>query len=201
MIPATWQEVTLENFYPLERTLKEEPKDEVEKHDLLVKRACFISDMEVEEVQELTMNELLVVDKLLRTPLPTKLNLSFKLNGRLYVVKLDPTKWDAWRYKAVMNECRNIGSDNLHKLMFLVSVEIKNRFSTKEIKCPPEEVEERMEEFKQLSVALANPLVVFFYNLSNDLTENILSFSEAQMKKMKMTLNQETDYLKNSDGL
>lgn len=210
-IPTTWDKVTLENYYPFERTLGEEnfkgweeltqEELEVKKLDLRIKRACLLTDIEVEDALKMTMEQLSAVDVLIKTPYPGKVRKSFKFKGKRYKVLLDPRKWDAGRYQSIMNECRNKDSDNVHKLMYLVSVEVKNRFSKKEIELDPDEIEARINEFKQLPVSIANPIGVFFWNLYKLLTELTLSYSEIEMQKKLKMMKKEEDSLRNMAGL
>ena len=210
VIPSTWDKVTLENYYPFERTLGEDEFEgweelsaeelEVKKLDLRVKRACFLSDSDPEDIMQMTIEELSAVDKLIKTPYPSKAKNTFKFKGKRFRVLLDPRKWDAWRYQAIMNECRNEGGGNIHKLMYLVTVEVKHKWSKKEIKIEPDEIEQRINDFKQLSVAVANPIGVFFWNLYNVLTEVTLSYSETEMEKLTKITKEAEDSLRNMDG-
>lgn len=200
MIPTNWSQVTLENFYPFARTLEETPKTDLEEFDLMVKRACFLSDMDVEDIMQLPEDEINKVNNLLRTPYPTKINKYIRHKGQLYRVILNPNAESAWRYKAIMNECRNEKGDNLHKILYLCCVPIKSMWNKKEVTIPAHEVEELMNGFKQLPYSIVNPIVVFFCNLSKSLTENILLYSEDQMKKMKTIVDKQIDSLKSMDG-
>ena len=199
MIPTNWSQVTLENFYPFARTLSEEPKTELQMLELMIKRACFLSNEEVEVIEDLPAEELNKVNELIATPYPTKINKFIRFKGQLYKVILDPRKEKSWRYKAIMNECRKEG-DNLHRLMYLCCVPIKSILNQKEIEVPAHEVAERMESFKQLPISIVNPIVVFFCSHSKTLTENILSFSDQELRKMNKTIQEEIEYFKNMDG-
>ena len=95
---------------------------------------------------------------------------------------------NAWKEKDVQ----------LHRLMFSVCVPINWRGKDQDLK--PYEVQERLNEFKSMPMTIANPIVVFFWALSNDLTQSILQFSNSKMKEMNKMVTTEIDSIKSMAG-
>jgi len=183
MIPTNWSQVTLESYVPFQKTLDEVPETELQKHDLRVKRACLLANVEPEVIMNMTMDEIAKVDDLIKSPRPTKIVKSFRINGQTYRVKLDPRKYNAGEYMAVMNACKDNGGENLHRILFLVCEPVNNWGRKK--KFTPDEFEARMKDFKQLPVSIAYPIAVFFWTLSRKLTDVILDYSEETMTKQR----------------
>ena len=96
-----------------------------------------------------------------------------------------------------MNACKE-KDVQLHRLMFSVCVPINWMGKDQDLK--PYEVQERLNEFKSMPMTIANPIVVFFWNLSNDLTQSILQFSNSKMKEMNKMVTTEIDSIKNMAG-
>ena len=199
MLPKNWDDITLEQYIAIYKTLDEEPKDAMAQLDLLVKRVCLLTNLEPDFVEEnCSMNDLNYMADFLKKPMPTKLIQKFRFNGRLYKVKLDPNKYKAGEYMAVMNACKNSKPDGLPRIMFSVCKEI-NVFG-KDIEVSPEKIHDRIEEFKQLPLKIANPIALFFSMLSSNLMETTLKYSTEQVMKATADLQVEIDCLKDSDG-
>lgn len=207
MIPTNWNDVTLESYVPYRKTFEEYTEEQVEKMtpeafelarlDLRIKRACLLANVEPEEILKLTQEELLKVDDLEKIPIPTKIAKSFRINGQTYKPQLDPRKYTGGEYMAVMNACKDKGSDNIHRILFLVCKPVN--VWGKEIKFEAHEIEARMNDFKKLPVSIAYPIALFFWNLSRVLTDATLDYSSELMKKQREEM--EAAYLAATDGL
>lgn len=199
MLPKNWNDITIEQYVAVYKTLDEQPKDAEAQLNLLIKRTCLLTFKEPEWVEDnLTMNDLAKMQDFLKSELPTKLIKEFRFKGRRYKVDIDPTKYDAGRYMSVMNQLKDSKIDNLHKIIFLICREVDWKGKTVEV--PIDELADRIDSFRELPMKIANPLSVFFYNLSNNLTDVILKYSTEQMKKAKELVQTEVDYLENSVG-
>ena len=183
MIPSSWDSVTVESYVPFQKTLSENPQSESEAYDLRIKRACLLANVDVDEVLNLPHKELMKVDDLLKKPIPTKIIKRFRLKGHLYQAHLDPRKYTAGEYMAVMNACKDKGAENIHRILFLVCRPINKVGSI--ITIPPDEVEQRINDFKELPVSIGYPIALFFWNLSKKLTDATLDYSTEILKKVK----------------
>ena len=194
MLPKNWNDITIEQYVAVYKTLEEEPKDAEAQLNLLIKRTCLLTFKEPEWVEDnLTMNDLAKMQDFLKSELPTKLIADFRFKGRKYKADIDPTKYDAGRYMSVMNQLKDSKIDNLHKVIFLICREVD--WKGKTIEVPIEELGQRIEDFKELPLKIANPLSVFFYSLSDNLTNAILEYSTELMKKAQEKIQEEMSYL------
>ena len=208
MIPKSWDKITIEQFVELQGTLKEEPKTDRENFDLQVKRVCFLTNLEVEEALKLPTSISTDVNKLLKTPMPTQLLKTFKLNGVRYKVILDARKLNGSRYIAVMNTAKRGAVKNLHQVMYNICQPIRFGFRSKfpfigwkEYDFEAHEVEDRINDFKQLTLDIANPVSVFFSAVSKSLTIALEDYSLQELKKMtKLTQDLATDLKEDMDG-
>lgn len=183
MIPRNWNDITVEKFVELQKTFKEKPQTELERHDLLVKRALILTDLEIEEIENLPINELNRVDELIAKPFG-KMPTHIRLNKRIYRVIINPTVESSKRFKMVMNACKE-GDENLHRIIYSVCVPIKNLWSKKEKEMQAWEVQQCVEDFKQLPAGTALSIWLFFCQLSNELSNVTLQFLEQKMKQMQ----------------
>jgi len=199
MLPKNWDNITIEQYVAVYKTLSEDPKDAEAQLNLLVKRVCLLTNQEPEWVEDnCTMQDLAKMQDFLKSDLPTKLITDFRFEGRRYKVDIDPTKYDAGRYMSVMNQLKDQKIENLHKVIFQVCREVDWKGKTIEIDL--KELPQRIESFKQLPLKVANPISVFFWSLSNNLTDVTLQYSISQMEKAKKALQTEIDCLNDSVG-
>lgn len=196
-IPKDWSDITVGQFQEYQKTLGEEPNNVLEEQDLLERRAMALTGFDWDQLGQLTMKQLYAINNIPKTDIKGKLKKRIKVAGRRYRVILDPTKEESLRYKMVMNACKE-KDVQLHRLMFSVCVPINWMGKDQDLK--PYEVQERLNEFKSMPMTIANPIVVFFWNLSNDLTQSILQFSNSKMKEMNKMVTTEIDSIKNMAG-
>lgn len=190
-IPTTWKEVNIEQFVELQEALNEKPVTDLEIVNNKILQAVILSGLSVEEVENLPFNELEKVNKLLNTELPNKVRKYFKLNGIKYRVIYDARRLNGSRYIAVMNSAKRGTLKSLHQVMYSISQPVKFGFKKKfpfigynEYEFEAHEVEDRINDFKELSIDIANPVSVFFSNLSKVLTEVLEDSLLNQTKKM-----------------
>lgn len=199
MLPNNWNDITIEQYVAVYKTLDKEPTTPEAKLDLLVRRVCLLTNKEPEWVEDnCTMQDLSKMQDFLKSDLPLKIIKNFRFNGKRYTVDLDPTKYDAGRYMSVMNQLKDQRIENLHKILFQVVREVDWRGRT--IEPDLNKLYETIEGFKQLPLKIANPISVFFCSLSENLTQSTLEYSTNQMKKVTKDLQKEIDYLNDSAG-
>lgn len=200
MIPKNWDNITIDQYAALKKTESVKPKDELEEHDLRVQRACIITGLDLNEINSWPFKELLKVDDLMKTPLPTKIIKTFRLNGKLYRFRENPKKYSGGEYCAIMNACKDASVSreselkSMHRLCYLICKPV-NILGFKQKITEPEEIEKRIDDFKQLPLKIANPMALFFWALSETLTDAILVYSTDQMNMMNKDLQKETSYL------
>ncbi len=215
VIPRRWNQVSIERYNQLVKTIDEKQKLPVDVTtlteaqiyaiqiadlELMIKRCLILTDLEYEQAEALATRELMKVNELIAKPIKNKLTRFFKLDGQLYEICLNPTKENARRYMNVMNACKEDGVTNMHRIMFAISKPINNVFRKKEVKIAPENIDAVVESFRQVPISIAKPVVVFFCNLSIRLTKDSLEFSNRQMKKIQELLKAEADSLNATVG-
>lgn len=199
MLPKNWDDITLEQYVAINKTLGEQPKDDEANWRLLIKRVSYLTGKDPEWVEDnLTINDLNRMREFLKMDLPTKIIRHFRLNGKRYVVDLDPTKYNAGRYMAVMNQLKDQRPEAIHKVLFQVCREID--WKGKTIDPDLNKLAETIESFKQLPLKIANPIRFFFAMLSENLTNDTLLYLTNQAKTMTKELQEEIDYLNDSAG-
>ena len=199
MIEENWDNVTIDQYVAIKKTEAIIPKDKLEEHDLRVQRACILTDLDLDVINAWSFEELLKVDKLMETDLPTRVIKRFKVNGNRYRFKENPKKYSGGEYSAIMNACKDGGLNNLHRLCYLIS-QPKNVLGFNKKVTDPEDIEKRIEDFKQLPLKVANPMAVFFWTLSEVLTDVILDYSTKKMMKITEQVQKEISYLEGTDG-
>ena len=198
-VPNNWDNVTIDQYVAIKKTEAIIPKDKLEEHDLRVQRACILTDLDLDVINAWSFEELLKVDKLMETDLPTRVIKRFKVNGNRYRFKENPKKYSGGEYSAIMNACKDGGLNNLHRLCYLIS-QPKNVLGFNKKVADPEDIEKRIEDFKQLPLKVANPMAVFFWTLSEVLTDAILDYSTKKMMKITEQVQKEISYLEGTDG-
>lgn len=199
MLPKNWDDITLEQYVAISKTLCEQPKDDEANWRLLIKRVSYLTGKDPDWVEDnLTINDLNRMREFLKMDLPTKIIRHFRLNGKRYVVDLDPTKYNAGRYMAVMNQLKDQRPEAIHKVLFQVCREID--WKVKTIEPDLNKLPETIESFKQLPLKIANPIRFFFAMLSENLTNDTLLYLTNQAKTMTKELQEEIDYLNDSAG-
>lgn len=193
-------------------------------------RVCYLTGCEPEEAKKVTTKEYARTQRLVKIPLPVKLKLKFKLNGIRYRIiyqhdrmtgersdaiskldtinKLDASKMDGGGYASIMNCAKRGHLDTLHQIMFLLSEPVKWGFRKKWIflgwkayDFKEYEVEDRINDFQHLTMEIANPVAVFFCNLSKVLTIGLEDYSLSEMNKMTTKMKKLQQELENdSDG-
>jgi hypothetical protein len=75
-------------------------------------------------------------------------------------------------------------------------------FRKKYIKLEDHQTIELIDQFKDIPMSVANPIAVFFFNLSTEFTRILNDYSDQKLKEMNKILDQtKTDLLKDTDGL
>jgi len=196
MIPKNWKGVTITQYEAVGEIMQPPIKDDLDKIQRYIDVLEILTGEDAEVIRKLPISELLTTNKLLNTKIPNKIPKYIKLKGNMYKVILDIQKEDADRYMMLMNALK---SNKTEQIMFSVFKPIKWRWG-KEIELDPIESAKRIAHFKELPATIAMPVKVFFCNLSTELTDAILRYSEKRLKEMNKTMEQQTDYLKSLDG-
>lgn len=207
MIPNNWDNVTLEGFAAFNRSLKEEPANDIESIELMIKQVMYITDCEVEEAELATIDDFKQLKKLINTEKPQRLIKTFKLNGIKYRFKLLSGTRSGGELTAINNVSKRGVIDNLHQIMFLISEPLKFGFKKqfpfigwKPYTFDNVEVPDRINDFKQMTLKVANPAAVFFSKVRKELQPLLANYlievmmeQQREMKELEQDLKSLTD--------
>lgn len=191
MIPKKWDKVPLERFVHYLEYVYEEPETLEERFDLLYKKTCAILGCTFQEAQQLSLEDQKNLVRLFTKPMPTRLMLSFKHKGKRYRPVIKVRELSGAKYTAIKNAAKRGTKDNLHHILYLVCDEYKFGFKRRfpfigwsKVEQTDEEIEQGINDFKTLPMEVANPISLFFLNLSKKLSDLLNDYSIQTMKKM-----------------
>lgn len=191
IIPKSWSKVTIGQYAELELLgdYDKENPDEILKRKTT--EAHILTGLDVEEIDKLTVEEIIQMRDFLDSNLPTVVKQSFKLKGIRYEVELNPTRLSKGQFVSVLNLIRGGAVKNMHQVLFNICKPYKRRFLyRKYYSFEPGEVRERIADFKSVTMDIANPVMVFFCNLSQELSNHTQLFLDAKMKQMNQMVKQ-----------
>lgn len=204
-IPTKWSEVSLQQYIELETLPKLDTDNEEEILKRKIVEAHILTGLSVEEIDKLPFGELYKIKELLSSKRPYKIRKRFKLNGIRYKVQLNPTKLNSDRFLSVLNLSRKDPVKKMPQILLNICTPYKRTlFGRKYYDLEPDEFVKRIDDFKELKMSIANPILVFFYNLSEVLQQTILKYSENKMtqiqKEMKQTQAELLKLQESTDG-
>jgi hypothetical protein len=155
-----------------------------------------------EEAANIGLDKLNQVNQLFKSDKPTKIVKEIRLNGQHFEFELNPNKLTASQYAGVMEATKDIDI-NLHLFLFHLARPYNySWFRKKYIKLEDHQTIELIDQFKDIPMSVANPIAVFFFNLSIEFTRILNDYSDQKLKEMNKILDQtKTDLLKDTVGL
>lgn len=226
-IPKNWNKVTIGGYNAFLKSVNSEEEETPVSSiiDTQIMRVCYLTGCQPEEAELCTTPEYAKVQNLVKQPLPQQLkHFQFKLKGirykllfqskdltgkRIKAIKtLDARKMNAGQYAAHMNVAKRGYLDNLHQVMFNLCQPMRFVFKKsfpfigwKPYEFEPQEVEQRIAEFKELTMDIVNPAAVFFCKVSKKLTNVLEESLMENLEKMNKKLEKaQADLLEYSDG-
>jgi len=190
-----WSKITIEQFVKTQAIINQEPVDELDLHAQKKLIAEIITGKSIEEIENMLMSDIDNIYLECLTPsLPQKIVKRFKLNGVKYEFDLEATDLTSGRYMSIMESIKGNPLDNLHSVLFNIAHPIKrNALGVfKRYNFEANEVHKRIEDFKQMPIFIANPIAVFFCNLSRALTDVSVDSSLAKLNLMKREMEELT---------
>lgn len=190
-----WNKITIEQFVKTQAIINQEPEDELDLHAQKKLIAEIITGKSIEEIENMLMSDIDNIYLECLTPsLPQKIVKRFKLNGVKYEFDLEATDLTSGRYMSIMESIKGNPLDNLHSVLFNIAHPIKrNALGVfKRYNFEANEVHKRIEDFKQMPIFIANPIAVFFCNLSRALTDVSVDSSLAKLNLMKREMEELT---------
>lgn len=191
-IPNSWADISLAQFQEYQNTLEEVPIDAEEEQLLLERRAIALTGWSQDEIDKLTQAQLYHINNITKKDIAGKLRKRIKVNGKRYRVMQYPHKEESMRNKAIMHACKK--KEPLYKLLFLICVPID--WLGRDVELKSWEFQERLNDFKNVPITVANPIIVFFWTISNELTNLTLQYSDQTLIQMKKKVETEIDSMK-----
>jgi hypothetical protein len=199
--PKNWSDITIRKY--IERVkLSRKSGSELETIEQMIKLAAVTFECSEEEAANIGLDKLNQVNQLFKSEKPTKIVKEIRLNGQHFEFELNPNKLTASQYAGVMEATKDIDI-NLHLFLFHLARPYNySWFRKKYIKLEDYQTIELIDQFKDIPMSVANPIAVFFFNLSTEFTRILNDYSDQKLKEMNKLLDQtKTDLLKDTDGL
>jgi hypothetical protein len=199
--PKNWSDITIRKY--IERVkLSRKSGSELETIEQMIKLAAVTFECSEEEAANIGLDKLNQVNQLFKSDKPTKIVKEIRLNGQHFEFELNPNKLTASQYAGVMEATKDIDI-NLHLFLFHLARPYNySWFRKKYIKLEDYQTIELIDQFKDIPMSVANPIAVFFFNLSIEFTRILNDYSDQKLKEMNKILDQtKTDLLKDTVGL
>ena len=201
-IPKSWDEVTIEQYAKIKRIQKREETTDTQRIDNLISIVQVILNCSIDEAEQLTIKEMEQINEFIKSPVNQKIVKEFKTQGIRFEIELNPNELNAWRHAGVMEAIKDVDA-NMNSVIFYLAKPFKYRWLRKNyFELTEAQIPEVIKGFSQLPVSMAYPIVVFFFNLLEELTNCFLDYSENELKKINQALTTEKQNLLNDmDGL
>ena len=193
-LPTTWEAVNLKQFAALQNKLQQEDTDVIERYiDIIAllsnEKPSLIMKMPIDALKQ-AIDYVSFINEL---PKETKIKNVIEINNQVYKGTLDITKLTAGQYIDIKTFCKDseLIFENLANIMAVVYVEEGQEYEgTKHAN--------RARLFQEkLNIADVYGFTLFFSNLLNDLTLDIVDYTIQQQKDLISELQ---DLMSNGDG-
>ena len=195
MIPTHWDHISTRQYMLLNKSLKKPvPETAGERLDLLIERTMIITQLPLEDALKTPLTELQKVEKLLKTPLPTKIYKEFKLNGVWYEFTLNPKEINSEQFAGIKEAIKEDPEQGYAMAMYYLAKPFKNSIvnrilKRKYIETDPADVVDVIESFHDLPITVSRPVCLFFLTVSEAYKNYSAEYSKNQMKTAKQKLD------------
>lgn len=205
--PKSWDDITMGNFAAYLRISTDKENAGETTVSLLTRKIAALMGITIEDARKISIED---VNKLTRlmAKLPTRLILSFKLNGKRYRPVINARKLNGEKYAAIKLAQSRDKYETLPQILFIVSE--RRKFGLwkswpfigyKTIEPKPEDVEQAVNDFKELPVSVGWPMACFFLNVCKELNNRLGDYSLSELEKMmKEMYNLQMDLEKDMDS-
>lgn len=193
-LPVTWEAVNLKQFAALQNKLQQEDTDVIERYIDIIsilsnEKPSLIMKMPIDALKK-AIEYVSFINEL---PKDTKIKNVIEINNQVYKGTLDVTKLTAGQYIDIKTFCKDseLIFENLANIMAVIYVEEGSEYEgTKHAN--------RARLFQEkLNIADVYGFTLFFSNLLNDLTLDIVDFTIQQQTQMIAELQ---DLMSSGDG-
>jgi hypothetical protein len=194
-LPTSWEAVNLKQFAQLQAKLQDGTEDVIERYlDIITvlsgEKPSIVNQMPLEALKK-AIDYVSFINQL---PKETKIKNQFEINGQIYKGVIDVTKLTAGQYIDIKTFCKNTDEifDNLANIMAVIYIEEGQEYEgTKHA--------HRARIFQEhLKISEVYGFTLFFSNLLNDLTADILDYTIREQKVLIEEMQR--DLMSNGDG-
>jgi hypothetical protein len=205
-IPKSWDDITMGNLAAYLKMSNGKPRLVEDDPAVLTERVAVLLGITIDEAKKIPIAEVNQITRVF-SKLPTRLMLSFNLKGKRYKAVIDARKLNGEKYTAIKLAQSRDPYETIPQILFIVSEQRKFGFRKKfpligwrTIEPQPEDIEQAIEDFKQLPVSIGWPMASFFLRTSKELREYLKEFSlkgldrmTEQMQNLQADLESDTD--------
>ena len=195
-LPISWEAVTLKQFAALQSKLQQEDTDAIERYIDIIsilsnEKPSLIMKMPIDDLKK-AIEYISFINELPKEP---RIKNIIEINGQTYRGIIDVTKLTAGQYIDIKTFCKNSNLifENLANIMAVIYIEEGQEYEgTKHAN--------RARIFQEkLNIADVYGFALFFSNLLNDLTLDILDFTIREQQNLIAQMNPAS--LADGDGL
>ena len=185
-LPISWEAVTLKQFAALQSKLQQEDTDAIERYIDIIsilsnEKPSLIMKMPIDDLKK-AIEYISFINEL---PKETRIKNIIEINGQTYRGIIDVTKLTAGQYIDIKTFCKNseLIFENLANIMAVIYLEEGQEYEgTKHAN--------RARIFQEkLNIADVYGFALFFSNLLNDLTLDILDFTIREQQTLIAQMN------------
>ena len=185
-LPISWEAVTLKQFAALQSKLQQEDTDAIERYIDIIsilsnEKPSLIMKMPIDDLKK-AIEYISFINEL---PKETRIKNIIEINGQTYRGIIDVTKLTAGQYIDIKTFCKNSNLifENLANIMAVIYIEEGQEYEgTKHAN--------RARIFQEkLNIADVYGFALFFSNLLNDLTLDILDFTIREQQNLIAQMN------------
>ena len=185
-LPISWEAVTLKQFAALQSKLQQEDTDAIERYIDIIsilsnEKPSLIMKMPIDDLKK-AIEYISFINEL---PKETRIKNIIEINGQTYRGIIDVTKLTAGQYIDIKTFCKNSNLifENLANIMAVIYLEEGQEYEgTKHAN--------RARIFQEkLNIADVYGFALFFSNLLNDLTLDILDFTIREQQTLIAQMN------------
>jgi hypothetical protein len=193
-LPVTWEAVNLKQFAALQNKLQQEDTDVIERYIDII---SILSNEKPSIIMKMPINDLKkaieYISFINELPKETKIKNNFEINNQKYIGTLDVTKLTAGQYIDIKTFCKDseLIFENLANIMAVIYIEENSEYEGTKHSSRARIFQEK------LNIADVYGFALFFSNLLNDLTMDILDYTVQQQTQLIKELQ---DSLSSGDG-
>jgi len=185
-LPISWEAVNLKQFAALQSKLQQEDTDAIERYIDIIsilsnEKPSLIMKMPIDDLKK-AIDYISFINEL---PKETRIKNIIEINGQTYRGIIDVTKLTAGQYIDIKTFCKNseLIFENLANIMAVIYIEEGAEYEgTKHAN--------RARIFQEkLNIADVYGFALFFSNLLNDLTLDILDYTIQEQQKLIVTMS------------